>query len=412
MHVKPPVSLHSSSNSRILKLSFSQLARFSLRTLFYQHCNESRSSEHPPAMDPIQQYSVGNPGSPSTVISPNPPPRRGKVLVSSSRATPVKKAAPAKISPAMQRVSASPVTPAKGSPKRKAGDAHGPGEGSPTPKSSKASPTKRARPAPVIIKYHGSESRARSWRDSPPDSHLDRVDRINASRMFIVGQQIRETDEVPEFYFDIVGSTGNIYKVKIGKLPSCDCPDALFRARGECKHIIYVLLKALNARPELRYQISFVPSELREMYEGSLMSMFEGNSTEDHDHDGKRKPLEGACPICFMDFEAKDKTVWCQTGCGNNVHEVCFKKWASVSLSSQGSIRCVYCRTNWPTPGSNPNVENLRKNGTIGREGYVNVAEQFGLSPKRVSSVYSSSSTAQRSRSSGQPHDDVEPPSN
>lgn len=57
--------------------------------------------------------------------------------------------------------------------------------------------------------------------------------------MFIVGQQVRETDEVPEFYFDVVGSTGNIYKVKIGKLPSCDCPDALFRARGECKHIIY-----------------------------------------------------------------------------------------------------------------------------------------------------------------------------
>jgi hypothetical protein len=78
------------------------------------------------------------------------------------------------------------------------------------------------------------------------------------------------------------------------------------------------------------------------MYEGSLMSMFEGNGAEDHDHDGKRKPLEGACPICFMDFEAKDKTVWCQTGCGNNVHEVCFKKWASISLSSQGSIRCVY----------------------------------------------------------------------
>lgn len=58
--------------------------------------------------------------------------------------------------------------------------------------------------------------------------------------MFIVGQQVRETDDdVPEFYFDVVGSTGNIYKVKIGKLPSCDCPDALFRCRGECKHIIY-----------------------------------------------------------------------------------------------------------------------------------------------------------------------------
>lgn len=78
------------------------------------------------------------------------------------------------------------------------------------------------------------------------------------------------------------------------------------------------------------------------MYEGSLMSMFEDNGAVGHDHDGKRKPLEGACPICFMDFEANDKTVWCQTGCGNNVHEVCFKQWARTSLTSQGSIRCVY----------------------------------------------------------------------
>lgn len=112
--------------------------------------------------------------------------------------------------------------------------------------------------------------------------------------MFIVGQQVCETDDLLEFYFHVVGSTGNIYTVKIGKLPSCNCPDAKFRGRGECKHIIYgtssrlistpnlslnitplpsktlpvfllillrsVLLKALNARPELRYQISFVPS--------------------------------------------------------------------------------------------------------------------------------------------------------
>jgi hypothetical protein len=117
------------------------------------------------------------------------------------------------------------------------------------------------------------------------------------SSMFIVGQQVRENDDkAPEFYFDVVGTTGNIYKVKIGKLPSCDCPDGKMRCRGECKHIIYgmssvfspsrffcpdgthcilllrsfllielcqVLLKALNARPELQYQISFVPSVSR-----------------------------------------------------------------------------------------------------------------------------------------------------
>lgn len=65
--------------------------------------------------------------------------------------------------------------------------------------------------------------------------------------MFIVGQRVRETAEVPEFHFDVVGSTGNIYNVKIGKLPSCDCPDGKFRGRGECKHIVYGMSSTLNS---------------------------------------------------------------------------------------------------------------------------------------------------------------------
>ncbi|KAF7717424.1 Uncharacterized protein PECH_006423 [Penicillium ucsense] len=251
------------------------------------------------------------------------------------------------------------------------------------------------------VEYHGTEARPRPWRNTPPEAYLDKIDRINRSRMFIVGQQVHETKNRLEFHFQVVGSTGNIYTVKIGKLPSCDCPDAKFRGRGECKHIIYVLLKALNARPELRYQLSFVPSELREMYEGSLMSAFEANGISDQDHEGNRKPLDGACPICFTDFTPKDKTVWCQTGCGNNVHKVCFEQWARASRSSQGPVRCIYCRIEWPGPGSDPKVEKLRQSGTLGPGGYINVAEQFGLSPKRDSSRYSSSSTSRRSRSSG-----------
>ncbi|EPS31146.1 hypothetical protein PDE_06101 [Penicillium oxalicum 114-2] len=246
------------------------------------------------------------------------------------------------------------------------------------------SPSKRARLVPdVVVEYHGMERRPRPWRNSPPEAYRHRIERINRSRMFIVGQQVCETDDLLEFYFHVVGSTGNIYTVKIGKLPSCNCPDAKFRGRGECKHIIYVLLKALNARPELRYQISFVPSELREMYEGSLMSIFEEHGIPDQDYEGKRRPLDGACPVCFAGFSPRDKTVWCQTGCGNNVHKACFEQWARTSRSSQGSVRCIYCRIEWPAPGSDPKVEKLRQSGTIGPGGYVNVAEQFGLLPKR-----------------------------
>lgn len=72
--------------------------------------------------------------------------------------------------------------------------------------------------------------------------------------MFIVGQRVREVDEVPEFHFDVVGSTGNIYNVKIGKLPSCDCPDGKYRGRGECKHIVYGMSRA---QPYLRLSLGY-----------------------------------------------------------------------------------------------------------------------------------------------------------
>jgi hypothetical protein len=41
-----------------------------------------------------------------------------------------------------------------------------------------------------------------------------------------------------EEVFDIAGTTGNIYKVKIDRMPSCTCPDA--KKGNQCKHIVYV----------------------------------------------------------------------------------------------------------------------------------------------------------------------------
>lgn len=55
--------------------------------------------------------------------------------------------------------------------------------------------------------------------------------------MFIVGHEIGGTEEVPEISFDVVGSTGNLYKTTIKQDPYCDCPDG---AKGnQCKHICY-----------------------------------------------------------------------------------------------------------------------------------------------------------------------------
>ncbi|KAI3907413.1 hypothetical protein MKX01_036330 [Papaver californicum] len=43
-------------------------------------------------------------------------------------------------------------------------------------------------------------------------------------------------------YFFILGSTGNVYTVRLSRIPSCNCPDSAF----PCKHILFVYTRVLN----------------------------------------------------------------------------------------------------------------------------------------------------------------------
>ncbi|RDW59317.1 RING finger protein [Aspergillus mulundensis] len=232
-----------------------------------------------------------------------------------------------------------------------------------------------------------SERRLRRFRDHPPISFQQRLERAVTQRMFVVGQTVDGTDEDPELKFDIVGSTGNIYKTIIGKVPTCSCPDAT--KGNQCKHICYVLVKVLSAPSHLQYQLAFLSSEIREIYEKSTLRQVK-DKVEDHDTDGKRKPIEGDCPICFMEFEPKEDIVWCRAACGNNIHKTCFQKWAATS--NQQGVRCVYCRSPWQNQDADGKadvtLDELVNQGRVGADGYINVASQMGLSGERDSSTY------------------------
>lgn len=79
--------------------------------------------------------------------------------------------------------------------------------------------------------------------------------------------------------------------------------------------------------------------ELCEIYQGSFLALPQANP-EDLTA-GKRKPVDGECPICFMEFEPdKEEIVWCRAACGNNIHKECFNKWASMHRAT--AVRCVY----------------------------------------------------------------------
>ncbi|KAH7407709.1 putative RING finger domain protein [Cadophora sp. MPI-SDFR-AT-0126] len=232
------------------------------------------------------------------------------------------------------------------------------------------------------------EKRLKRFRAKPPVSYMERLQRVTSQRMFLIDREreVGEDGESPEEKFDIAGSTGNIYQVTICKVPRCTCPDA---AKGnQCKHIIYVMVNVLKAREDLAYQLALLSKELVEIFANAPMTpqSSDGPPSTATDTGGSRKPVEGDCPVCVMEFDESDKSeeiLWCKGACGNNIHRHCFEQWAR---SKPGPVKCVYCRTPWK--GDEDSIKRISKSGQVNEEGYVNVAGELGLSGQRDMSTY------------------------
>lgn len=231
------------------------------------------------------------------------------------------------------------------------------------------------------------EKRLKRFRVKPPVSYLERLSRAKQQRMFLIDRN--RTTSIDGTYeeevFDIAGTTGNIYQVTVSKIPSCTCPDA--NKGNQCKHIVYVMVNVLKAREDLAYQLALLSTELAEIFANAPVTPQSSGdvaaATLTTDTGGSRKPVEGDCPICVMEFEEGEDIVWCKAACGNNVHRHCFEQWQRSKL---GPVKCVYCRSAWK--GDKKNVKNISKSGVVGSEGYVNVGGELGLSGQRDMSSY------------------------
>jgi len=232
------------------------------------------------------------------------------------------------------------------------------------------------------------EKRLKRFRSKAPVSYMERLQRVTSQRMFLIDREkvVGEDGECPEEKFDIAGSTGNIYQVTICRVPRCTCPDA---AKGnQCKHIIYVMVNVLKAREDLAYQLALLSTELVEIFANAPVTpqLSDGAPSSSTDTGGFRKPIEGDCPVCVMEFNESDKSeeiLWCKGACGNNIHRHCFEQWAR---SKPGPVRCVYCRTPWK--GDEESIKRISKSGKVNEEGYVNVAGELGLGGQRDMSTY------------------------
>ncbi|KAK5114265.1 hypothetical protein LTR62_002516 [Meristemomyces frigidus] len=233
------------------------------------------------------------------------------------------------------------------------------------------------------------EKRLKRWRKQAPTTYLEVRNRALTQRMFALDRQ-RDTSNPghPTETISLAGTTGNVYTIVVDKVPSCDCPHA--RKGNQCKHIAYVLSRVLRVPANLEYQLAFISSELREIFVNAPPLPSETADNND-DKDGKRKPIEGECPICCVDFEPEsgEVIVYCKAACGNNIHGDCFKQWAATK-TGRGAVTCPFCRTAWEREDGEAAAKDVVRDGARNRDGYVNVAQQLGMSGRRDYSTYHS----------------------
>lgn len=225
------------------------------------------------------------------------------------------------------------------------------------------------------------EKRLRKFRTKAPRSFNEVYQRATTQRFYVLGRSRGGTAQCPEETIELTGSTGNIYSVHVARQPTCTCPHS--RKGNQCKHVIYVMSRVLRARLELIYQLALLSTELAEIFDNAP-PIEVGEEAETPKEDKNRKELDGDCPICFMPFEADDATVYCRAQCGQNIHKECFEMWAATKRQSRGArdqVTCPMCRTPWQ--GDDEIIKKIRNTGVVGSEGYVNVADQLGISTNR-----------------------------
>ena len=234
------------------------------------------------------------------------------------------------------------------------------------------------------------EKRLRRHRVRAPGSYLEVKNRALTQRLTVLSRERCGTDKLPEERVVIAGSTGNVYTINVGLIPSCNCPHA--KKGNQCKHTVYVMLRVLKAREDIAYQLALTSTELRELIKNApLIPGVETNGNDKlcEEQDGNRKPIEGECPICYDELDSKnDEIVYCKASCGNNVHKACMQSW--IQVATRGKATCPYCRATWDTEEAfdgklgSVDTDGLPRN----EDGYLNVAGQLGLSGERDYSTY------------------------
>ena len=127
------------------------------------------------------------------------------------------------------------------------------------------------------------EKREFRWRSKCPQKVQERLVRATTQDFVVLKQKKHKSSSStmkPRCSFVIAGETGNQYKVVIGTIPTCTCPD--YKKRSDhCKHTLFVLNKivGLDKDDELMYQRAYLVDELTSIFE-----RMDGNRHDAADH--------------------------------------------------------------------------------------------------------------------------------
>ncbi|CAG8532615.1 1270_t:CDS:2 [Diversispora eburnea] len=156
----------------------------------------------------------------------------------------------------------------------------------------------------------------------------ERIKRAITEHMYLVGhKEINLTQRE----YTILGPTGCVYTTVIANILSCSCPD--FQKGFQCKHLV---LK-VNQDSKLIYQKALLTDELRSIFDKAPRIYLQPskkfiNQLEETITSIKRhRKIGDDCPICYDPMNDREDLVWCQSGCGNNIHRNCFNQWRQIN---------------------------------------------------------------------------------
>lgn len=165
------------------------------------------------------------------------------------------------------------------------------------------------------------------------DYNDQRINRGKTQKIYLVNRNVNDTNAT----FDVMGTTGNIYSVKLSGSPTCTCPDFTQRKK-RCKHIFFMLAKIFIVNDP--HQKKFTTKEIENLiskYQENILKLTIKYNLKSLCTEITAKNTEDDCVICMDAVLNGEQYVYCKKYCGRCIHLDCYKMVTSKSQS------CPYC---------------------------------------------------------------------